>query len=233
MGDECQDVGEEIHADDKDDASDLLAAMVQEAEDDEEQAEKIDCAEEAATGVLEEDEKVEKESKEDNKRPYIVDLWPFSRSVGHYATMVEELGYGGPDQLCLILTSTAHPGSALAALRLQMKPIVFSGRLKTHSLNHGKIIAKHVLLTEEFLTADVKERVAKRKFEVDVHTIQGPHVPREDQALETFDVPAGEQWFDGMNKQFTGDDLETLVPRLVAREVADLPVSTTAPRERL
>lgn len=180
---ECADVGEEISPDDRDDPmSDLLAAMVQECDAEGDTANAAhEAAEEGAEAMLQENET--EDALEAKTRGYVVDLWPFARPQAHYDVLLRQLGHGGVGQVCFIFTATAHPASAMAALSLNMMPIVFSGRLKKHSMGHGEAIAKHILLTAEVRKHDLATRAAKKRFSTEVNAIRLHSVGVESQTL--------------------------------------------------
>lgn len=147
---------EEIDADDKDEVpdSDLFAEMMQEDDEDESQHGVEEVLADSMADVGE------------KKKDYIVDLWCFARPTAHYVPLLRDFGMASPGAICVILTSTAHPASSLAARELGCEAYVMSERLKRHSLLHAQDIGMRIFLQKhlrELSAADLLEG-AKRKF---------------------------------------------------------------------
>ena len=219
---ECTDPTEEIDPEDKDDfGADFLLGMAMDAQEpgDEEMPELPPNESEAETAK--DDEK---------KKDYIVDLWPFARSQDWFRQVYNQLGCTTPGTRCCILTTSAHPGPAVCAKTLKMDTVVFQGRMKAHSLQHGHSIGRHMCYAQ----ANADGRGVKRGLIDENCFIRGPTLEKTSQVVQIFDAPAavdGKAWYEGVNLYYTSDDLEGLVVSLCNKEMTGGRVALTSTRE--
>ena len=220
---ECTDPTEEIDPEDKDDfGADFLLGMAMDAQEpgDEEMPELPPNESEAETAK--DDEK---------KKDYIVDLWPFARSQDWFRQVYNQLGCSTPGTMCCILTTSAHPGPAVCAKTLKMDTVVFQGRMKAHSLQHGHSIGRHMCYAQ----ANADGRGVKRGLIDENCFIRGPTLEKTSQVVQIFDAPAAadgnKAWYEGLNLYFTSDDLEGLVVSLCNKEMTGGRVALTSTRE--
>ena len=125
---DCLDPLEEIAASDKEDLGECLERVGEDA---------------AADDLPFDDEDMEQ------KRDYIVDLWPFARSIETYTNVFQEIGRGTAGSVCCILSCSAHPSPYIAARNMQMETFVYTNRMREHSLAHGTEVARKFWTGEE------------------------------------------------------------------------------------
>ncbi len=132
----CADPTAEINPDDKDDDNtDFLAGLCCQEADDDEADEPDDVLELVDGGSA---------MSEQPKRDYVVDLWPFARSMSWYSEVFKLLALGDTGHICIVLSTTAHPAAPMASLQMRMETIVLTNRVTEHSAAHGKVIAQQL-----------------------------------------------------------------------------------------
>lgn len=147
----CGDPTEEIHADDKE--VDLMQEMLNNAELDEE-------AQEVA-GEGDDGEVLGSNAGPIKKRDYVVDLWPYAHPIGYYESIFEHFGGAdsGTTPTCAILSTTAHPASALASRNHRMETFVLTTRPSLHALAHATELAQSIRTYENFKSPETRKRL--------------------------------------------------------------------------
>ena len=78
------------------------------------------------------------------KRDYIVDLFTFSRSLKFYEPVMIQLLNASASTCCVIVTSTAHPSSAVQARLLNQEVFLAMPSSNEHSCEHGVQIQNQI-----------------------------------------------------------------------------------------
>ena len=85
-----------------------------------------------------------------DKRDYIVVLFVFSSSLQFYEPILFQLLNSSSSSVCVIITSTAHPSSAVAARQLNQEVFLALPACSPHSIEHG-IQLQHQIFRNLFL----------------------------------------------------------------------------------
>ncbi len=213
LAESCENIGEEIRADDQE--VDLLASMMQDVELEEEEGD------EETLAVGEEGEALRAPQKKD----YICDLWPFAHPIAHYERVFDELGCQDVS-VCVIMSTTAHPASWLAARRAGSEVFVLANRPSAHSLAHGRALALAIRLAEKLKEVGKASPVTAQPV---LNCIQGPDLTQVAQTIEAREISAGDLWYEGLNKRFGGEDLAKVVRNIVRTELDGNCLRVTGP----
>jgi len=138
---------EELPADDKDDQTDVMEQMMEEAgaasdgsdNDDFE----IDQDEIMAAG-----KGIEAAPKTEPKRNYTLDLWTYADPISYYEQIFSSMGGAGPGGIIIVCQRTCHPAAWVAARRQGQEVVVYTARLPPHSFAHGKTLFRRILLRD-------------------------------------------------------------------------------------
>ena len=136
-------------------------------------------------GSLVNDDEEEPVPATEQKRDYIIDLFPFTRPMSFYAGVFTQIL--GQCSLVVLMTSSAHPGPVLAARAQASDVIWLLDRPRKHSIAHGREIMLRFWKCSYEGTArkNSKKRALKA---ADLQMIEGPKLASEKQTLELLQV---------------------------------------------
>ena len=166
-----------------------------------------------------------------SKKMMVVDLWPFAFPRQYYKHIYQALnGDQGMPNHIVIITTSAHPSSVLAALDLKVPSHLVQDRVNSHCQAHGEQLLRHTLFKENYKIEKEKAPAANKRvrpaslFFVDV-TAPAEQAVR---FTETSPDESKSGWRAGYCQYPAEDFLETAVPQLLAWELDNVPVTIRA-----
>ena len=169
-----------------------------------------------------------------HRRDCIVDLWPFAFGKEFYKALFNGLAPNESVDHLVVLTTSAHPSSALAGHERHMSVHVLLDQIKDHSVKHGDSILRSWLTRTHDAIERKKVDPADKRFRSEdlfFVKIQAP----ETQAVHFVDVPADQAksvWRAGMDCMPDSAVLEKGILDLVAKELTDHHLSVALRRGR-
>ena len=155
--------------------------------------------------------------------------FPFANTIDFYGELFNDLASVSETVGLVLITSTMHPSSWLAARKHNMSVVVWGPRTSMHSRKHGIALAKSVTLTRYF-TED-KNGPNPPITASTLELIEGPQLGADSQVLEPYDVSRGDAWVDGLNPFFQPEELSKLAHSLLHSEFDKRHLTLTEPRE--
>jgi hypothetical protein len=180
---------------------------------------------EEASDALDADDDIVKPPQ--GMRGMIVDLWPFAFSREFYKHICQSLHEqsGLPNHVVYVSTS-AHPAPMLAAHDAKITAHLVLDRVREHSASHGEDVLRSTLFSEYYAAEKAKQSSGTKRLlssELTFVEVRAPH----DQPVLFGDVAsdtAVSAWRAGSDLAPASEDLERMVPALVASELDQHPV---------
>ncbi|CAJ1330342.1 unnamed protein product [Effrenium voratum] len=153
------------------------------------------------------------------KRDFIVDVFAFSKSTGYYETIFKQLLVSDTSVLAVILTSTTHPSSAVAARVLGQEVFVANTAASEHSVKHG-VDLQDQIFRHRFLSEKGAAQQKRTISTCGIQLIEGPTLSLDQQLvrLTEVSVPSSDPW-GGLD--INHSCLDQRVPQLLTRELSD------------
>ncbi|CAE6933889.1 unnamed protein product [Symbiodinium sp. CCMP2592] len=156
------------------------------------------------------------------QRDFLVDLFTFAKSASFYTPILQCLLCVSRSVTTVILTTTAHPGSSVAARLLGQEVFACLPTVTSHASLHGMKLQEEMFyrsaLAEARVTADAGDR-KRSHVSAAIQLIEGGCVPDSD-VFDLTDVePPETDSFAGLDV-FHGA-LDTRVPLLLQKELSD------------
>ncbi|CAE7375711.1 unnamed protein product [Symbiodinium necroappetens] len=157
---------------------------------------------------------------DEGKRDFIIELFPFTRSMSFYKPLLEQaLCVSAASGLTVILTTTAHPSSGVAAVLLGQECFVAMPSVNSHADLHGKKIAEDMLFNNARQSMAGSAGSLKRPLNNSLQLIDGGRVP-EDCPWDLAELqPDSADTFAGVN--ILSGSLDVRVPLLLQKELND------------
>jgi hypothetical protein len=157
----------------------------------------------------------------------IVDLWPFAFSREYYKHICQSLHeQGGLPNHVVYASTSAHPAPMLAAHDAKINAHLILDRVRDHSAAHGEDILRSTLFAEFYIAEKAKQSSGSKRLlstELNFVEVRAP----DDQPVCFGDVVSdvgSSAWRAGIDLAPASDDLERVVPALVAFELDHHPV---------
>ena len=131
--------------------------------------------------------------------------------------------------MLVAVTSTAHPSVYIAARLHSMGAVVFHKKASEHARNHGAAMALTVRLAA--LLAPSDSSASSPLSASPVQYMRLPAAILEDQVISPFEISRGPKWYEGINKHYSSEQINTLVPALAEKELDRFHMSLTPIRE--
>ena len=158
--------------------------------------------------------------QEEGKRDFIVELFPFTRSMSFYNPVLEQLlCVSAASGLTLILTTTAHPSAGVASVLLGQEVFMGMPSVNSHADLHGKKIAEDMLFSNARRSMAGSAGSLKRPLNNSLQLIDGGRVA-EDSPWDIAELqPDPADSFAGVN--ILSGSLDVRVPLLLQKELND------------
>ena len=169
----------------------------------------------------------------EQKRDYIVALYPFSLPVAFYSTIFGQIANAQSGGNCIIFSTTAHPASAVAAREHGLETFILRDRPTAHSILRGLRLARRLFfqsrLEEE--RARIQATAASRKRPLAVSDLQFISITAPTpQPLEVGEVaPATDSFPGGFDNVPAESAFDSAIPQLLDRELDKWGLFTTQP----
>lgn len=155
---------------------------------------------------------------------FIVDLWPFAYGKEFYKHLLAAVHPQAQPTNMVYVSTTAHPSALLAAHDRKVQCSTVLDRVKVHSVRHGQHLLKSSLITNHYALEAAKTPGTKRLLAKDVSLV---HVTAPDEQTTVWSkVPVPDTWRSKLDQTPTPEDLEKVVPKLVASELENGQVIT-------
>jgi len=211
---------DEIHADHREFLQSMMAGGGEDLSDEElDDGNTADALVQQDLGVPEPDPCVASETPTNTKRPYFFRVFPFAESISYYESVLEnrDLGYVGGAACVVILTTSGHPSSWWTVKRSCDQVFVCGEEVGEHSIAHGKDILVKMALQNRVSSLSKAKRLLLTHD--DQRFIRGPILRADDQSMSAYEVLAGGEWADGLNKFFPAEALEDYLVKQTRHEL--------------
>jgi hypothetical protein len=155
-------------------------------------------------------------------------LFPIAATAMSYRTLYEKLGVAADARVLVAITSTAHPSIYMAARFHSMGAIVFQKKVTEHARNHGAAMALTVRLAATLGPCDSSACATSPSR---VQYMRLPAASLEGQVISPFEISRGPKWYEGINKNYSSEQINSLVPTLAEKELDRYSLSLTPVRE--